>query len=256
MILLKKSRRRFQMKRLSCATILLSLALHLTGCGRTDLSRVAAAAQKPLVVVLGGNGSCDVTDPSPYKMPMTAKFNALKTNVEKETSEPLDYVIACYSAAEDGVYTASSLDEGTVRRVTPAQLAADLNEKFPDNFPVAVLGYSYGGWLALETALHYDNSNFSLATIDPISRRYCPTSQNGCMEFPRDYGQEDRETIREKTAHWNHYFQTKTAYLHSAPIDEADSNSKLEESHLTIQNSDVIWKRTEEEIVSSLFARH
>lgn len=243
------------MKRMTFACTLMLTLSHLTGCGEADRSLLKNAPVKPLIIVLGGNGSCDVVNPSPYNMPMTQKFKALKARIDAGISGSTDYVIACYSAAEDGVYSASSVDEGRVYRRTPEQLVAHLNKNFPDNYPVALMGYSYGGWLALQTAIHYDNTNFGLYSIDPISRRYCPTSQNGCVEFPRDVTQGERAAIQNKTAKWDHFYQNRTVYLHSAPVSEADENAQLGETHFTIQTSYPVWQRAEQEMITGLFTR-
>jgi hypothetical protein len=212
------------------------------------------ATVRPLIVVFGGNASC--VDNSPINMPMYRRFVDLKRSVEKETSVMADFVITCYPNLVDTIYYTSSHTPGKIVKTDLGGLMDHLQRYFTDHAPITVMGYSYGGWLALKVALGFNPSNDPLLfTIDPISRKRCKSGNlSDCTRFPSDVDGGDRDETRSKTSLWHHVYQTKTIYLHSSSVEQADVSKKLSETHFTIQTAGDVWNDALAETINQAYS--
>ncbi|MGE0172103.1 MAG: hypothetical protein AB7T49_04930 [Oligoflexales bacterium] len=228
----------------------------LVGCGRANVSKVSADKEfmKPLLVVLGGNASCEGRQ-SPIDMPMYQRFLDLKQTIDTEIQADSDYIISCYENAESTVYATTSLSPDETIEGNSKTVAQMMNQQFADRYPVFLVGYSYGGWLALQTALEAnENLISSVYTVDPISRKYCNALDfSDCTRFPSDVTSSQRQYIANSSEKWVNYYQTVTYYLHSAPTGQADDNKRVGTSHFGIQTHSNIWSMVEADVKSRLF---
>ncbi len=99
-----------------------------------------------------------------------------------------------------------------------------------------ILGHSYGGWLAMQTAalLLADRKLVTaLLTIDPLSPLECDFKTfKGCQRAPQDIPQETLERVSREVGSWINYvsdvntegqkfFIRLKKGLHSSPIEQA-----------------------------------
>jgi hypothetical protein len=228
----------------------------LVGCGRANVSKVQSEKEfwKPLLVVLGGNASCEGRA-SPIDMPMYQRFVRLKETIDQEIQADSDYIITCYENTDPTVFATTSLSPDETIEGNSKLVAQMMNQNFADHYPVFLVGYSYGGWLALKTAIEAKADLISsIYTVDPISRRYCNALDfSDCTRFPSDVSSSEREYIATSSDKWFHYYQTETAYLHSAPTGQADDNKQVGTSHFGIQTHSTVWSMLETDVRARLF---
>jgi hypothetical protein len=134
---------------------------------------------------------------------------------------------------------------------------------------VVVVGHSHGGWLAMKVVNSLDRrvTVDHLVTIDPISYEACQPStlagtmlgsllgRNGsrgvCVGLSKDVLDMIAD-IRGKVSFWQQHYVTKTAYLHSEPIPEADENHWYDfpehsswnyEPHIVVRERSDLWEK-------------
>ena len=217
-----------------------------------------------LLVLIGGHNSCL---PGPQSQDMAKPFFAMRRALWRR-GVSTSFLISCYGNLSYEAYTQRSHDlnrtvqidnEGLVRLVVEEARQTTTKR-------VAIVGHSYGGWLALNAALALpaDIKLVSLTTIDPISQKSCvkhtlgvravstilgDDANPGCQRFPDDIGPQDRQRLAASTA-WRNYFQKRTALLRSGPVRDAASNILVDASHSDICLEPAIWQRAENDIVA------
>lgn len=120
---------------------------------------------KPWLIATGGYGSCPFTG-STYEMRASRQIEALAKKLDAHV------VKACFSLAPWTVFYRTSFGQtGRVSVETFFKRLAALDTR--DG--VYLVGQSYGGWLAMQTALALPASVTvrALATVDPISPLHC-----------------------------------------------------------------------------------
>lgn len=209
-----------------------------------------------MFVVMGGNTSCAQDSrgrTSPYGMGMYAPFRQLATNVEA-TGIAVDFVLTCYNSNAT-VQLITSDEPDTIKSLSRTAFQAKLTDfratQQPDR--VIIAGHSYGGWLAMKTVLSQDQNYESIFTLDPISRETCTFSRPfGCTQAPADFTQNDRNLIAERTNLWANFYQTRTGYLHSGQIDQAEENLKLPLTHGQMDDAPAVWERLASSVGATL----
>jgi len=232
--------------------LLLFSIFGLTSCGQggpETSTTSATASPRPLFVVLGGNNTCgshNGFNHSPYAMRLARKLHDIKTHVAARYGRESRFVVTCYRDDNPTVYYATSDAPDDVqsnhRREIVVDLVTEMQQREAGS--LFVIGYSYGGWLSMKTAVDLAD-NFQMAsflTIDPISRVHCTyRSPLGCTSAPRDIHSADLERVHSSTRWWANYFQTETFYLHSSSIAQAHQNSRVNASHSGIDGHEEVW---------------
>ena len=141
---------------------------------------------------------------------------------------------------------------------------------------VFVVGHSHGAWLAMQMILKnsFTNRPLHLYTVDAISLRQCspttfiknlfinsipagPTAKE-CTRFPADFWPSELGTIKDSIRSWKNFYQTEFHYLKSGPTYATFNNTKvkvggglLDNQHVLINNSPIIWFNLRKEIETS-----
>jgi pimeloyl-ACP methyl ester carboxylesterase len=234
-----------------------------TSCGRSDsnLSSIQIGNDvRPIVMVMGGRTSCAKVDNeySPKGMGMYVNFQQLLARVEAE-GKSIDWVLTCYRENADVHYILSS-DPNTVitapigdfNRATSQFLTRNGRQQ-----PILVAGHSYGGWLAMKTVQTLPMEFDSLFAIDAISRVHCAFDRPfGCTSAPQDFDANQRAYLNTQTDLFANYYQTRTFYLHSSPISQADRNIEMDLTHNEIDRSAELWASIEARTLSSFHRKH
>jgi pimeloyl-ACP methyl ester carboxylesterase len=234
------------------------VALALTACGNDDASDTSGIGkeERVLLVVMGGNTSCardaDGRN-SPRGMSMYEPFTQLVSDLEGQ-GRVVDYLLTCHTSSAT-VQAFGSDDPDTLLQLDRAAFQAKLAQlkvREADS-KVYMAGHSYGGWLAMKTALELDIRYDGMFTIDPISRETCTfTRPFGCTSAPGDINTSMRELIRQRSGTWANYYQTRTGYLRSSAIAQAHENAELEYSHVDIDTAPEVWSRLTESVLTDL----
>jgi pimeloyl-ACP methyl ester carboxylesterase len=214
-----------------------------------------------LLVLFGGHDSCA---PGPLDQVMAKPFFALQQSMPQSA-----YVASCYGALTYTAHVRRSGDDGRVAERSNEELIADVIAlaRATDEHAVAIVGHSYGGWLALQTALALppDVRLVSLTTIDPISQRSCvrpllgiravsealgDATDAACQRFPDDVGAAQRARLARSTI-WRNYFQDRTRLLRSGPAPEAATNGFFAVPHAAIGAEPGIWRRVQQDVAGT-----
>lgn len=232
------------------------------GCSSASSHLSSFGEQKEVkFVIMGGNASCQNDDFGNTRSPIgTDIYNAFKNMLGTVTSGgeyQTKWIVSCHRNNNAAVHYTTSESMNQVFETTPEEYIKMITGDYFSTSPKSVFmaGHSYGGWLAMKTAIaaRPDQTFDGVFTIDPISRVHCTFSNpGGCTSAPRDITNAQRSEIKSKSALWSNFYQTKTFYLHSAPMEEADENQKLNLSHTQIDNADVIWSRIGASVRSKL----
>lgn len=216
-----------------------------------------------LLVLIGGHSSCA---PGPLGQVMVKPFFAMRRDL-LNSGHTTSFLLSCYGPLSYQAYTQRSHDLGHTRTVDN-DTVIDLviaEARQTSKKQVAIIGHSYGGWLALQIALALptDLKLLSLTTIDPISQKVCRRHNLGirtvsaalgddveaaCQRFPDDVDQMQRARLAEG-ALWRNYFQKQTTLLRSGPVSEAQTNTLVDQSHGRICLNPPIWRRLARDIV-------
>jgi hypothetical protein len=203
-------------------------------------------------VIMGGNSTCKNDDfgntRSPIGTDIYNAFQGMLAEVNANNQYAAKWIVSCHRNGIATVYYTTSESMNQVVAATQEEYIKMLTGQYFSSAPRAVFlaGHSYGGWLAMKTTLAASpEQNFGgIFTIDPISRVHCTfTNPGGCMSAPRDISNPERSVINDRSGFWGNYYQTKTFYLHSAPMEEADENLKLNATHTSIDNDPIVWSK-------------
>lgn len=235
----------------SCISVL--TVLMLVGCGPDESSRLLMQndeAISPMFFLVGGRASCKADGGSSTPNPNgSGIFKALKrimTRLETDDGAKSEYFSSCHRNSVDMAYT-SSWDSSVKTMVAEEEVRAQILAKRAEIDPrrIIIVGHSYGAWIAMSMIGETQESIpvGQLFTIDPISKRNCSFSKpSGCKSAPTDIVAESRMRIADHSEGWHNYYQTRTSYLHSSPIDEADGNYKLNYPHVDIDQAPEAWE--------------
>jgi hypothetical protein len=144
------------------------------------------------------------------------------------------------------------LDEEVVR----AEIVSEILRRNPRD--VYLIGHSWGGWMLLDIVRQFDDGAGAqqLYTIDPISKVYChrgaPVS---CTDAPLDIRDSMRQRVQDLTGYWHNFYQTKTVYLHSGPMSQADANQKVDAGHTDIDGDEGVWRVIADNVESEFAIR-
>jgi hypothetical protein len=218
---------------------------------REVISRVVSGV--PVLVTIGGWNSCAATDqnpvPNPYGMNHYANFSKMKDRIAEQTSRPIRFVAACFTASMNKVRYLSSSAPTTLREGPVTQLYEEIDRQVSEAGGLAFInGHSYGGWYAMQAALALPDSVkiALLSTMDPISPETCkltdmshtvsalvemrlPPPNPGCNSSPADVTAEQKNKIRSRVTHWENFFQVDFfKVLHATSIPEAHGNTEYQ----------------------------
>lgn len=227
------------------------IALLLTGCGAEPYSELKRGPNEgnTLFVVMGGNKSCSSYQDHKHDPRGMASWAFIKSIVQKyqERQKPLHYLTSCFVSNTPKVKLLSSESPDTLDEVSVtdhlAELATRIEATMGQHYltNLVVVGYSFGGWLSMNTVAKLGIPVTAYITIDPISRDRCRTWKPlGCQEAPK-LTDRDRSRIADLTGYWLNYYQRNTWYLRSSRIPEADRNVQLEEDHYSIEVEPSVW---------------
>ena len=228
---------------------LIILAMALVGCGSLEVSQMSSDqnTEDVLLVINGGNSTCQnvenlLYEATPIGMGMWNEFQDIKNNVLSRNIS-FHYMVSCYESTNPTVHYISSESPNTVNSVEFDEYLSTLNSMV-SNYPNAKKFFqvTLRGWLVLKTAIQADYEIDMVYSNDPISRVNCSfNTPGGCTERPSDITTAEYESISQKSEIFSNYYQTKTFYLHSSEISEADSNVKLSLGHTSMDDAEVFW---------------
>jgi pimeloyl-ACP methyl ester carboxylesterase len=238
--------------------IIVGVIVTASSCGNNDsgLNDVKAldGDVTPIVMVMGGRTSCQKVDGeySPKGMGMYINFQQLLARIEAE-GKSIDWVLTCYRENADVHYIVSTAPD-TVLTVPIGEFNRAMTQFLTrrGRQPIVVAGHSYGGWLAMKTVQALPMQFDSLYAIDAISRVYCGFDRPfGCTSAPQDFDDAQRAYLNTQTDLFANYYQTRTFYLHSSPISQADRNLQLDLTHNEIDRAAELWESIEARTLSS-----
>jgi len=182
-------------------------------------------------------------------------------------------VAACFGKTSRLHYYSSSVSETVavgeaedVRRVIEDQTRLVAGRS------VRVVGHSYGGWLALQTAsrLSLSVNVKAVATIDPISKINCTPlvlarsylrsqfslrPHAGCTEAPSDMPSSVVNSVATRVSWWGNFFENDSAFLHSNKMLGAENHLidyhvgnllEIFSPHNDIDSDDRVWNVVEQ----------
>jgi len=198
---------------------------------------------KPFVIAAGGFNSCSKALELMESQSMYEHSKELRNIFGKSFERDIDVIVSCFKTNRDKIYWYSTIDRPedkafSFKSGSKNQYFNDVKAQIDgDDQRVAwMFGHSWGGWLAMNTALEIPavTEIKGLVTLDPISPMNCESSsflgglllgvpKKGCTEAPSDM-KDHGEKIAERTGRWAQYYQTQATYVHSGVIKSADIN--------------------------------
>ena len=213
----------------------------------TPAPTLAAGPYSSLIVVIGGNGSCEKQFNRRRPNTIFTSFDKMVNKLGKKYKIYLEdnVIFACYGKnSEEMVYTKGNApdDSGVVPHQNLASLV--MANSTPET-SVTIIGFSYGGWRAMKLTNELIDNNYQnqvLITIDPISRNCQRPRDKACREAPQDlasnFGKIKRGTIR-----WVNFYQN-SLLLHSDKISCADFNHHIWfRTHLALDTVPNVWNK-------------
>lgn len=199
---------------------------------------------KRLIVASGGRRSCLLLGEEVGYGP---KMRDMMEYMRALSAEGTTLIITCFADVDDPpLYVTVTPGPKTHYLMTPDALAR-LIRTFDG--PIHLYGHSYGGWLALRTALAIVDVNppAALVTVDAISPKTChlaaylgfawarvkgidprgPWYIDGCNTFPTDFPPETLRQLTARVPRWLNIYQTQLAVLHSSRTDAAHQNIEV-----------------------------
>lgn len=223
--------------------------------------------------IFGGFNTC--TKVGPFGSQVYTR--TLKTLWQKAKQGQFYRIVAsCFRKSGKSIYYVSSSDLDTVRWGVPSDIAAVLTYEshLAAKTDVYLFGHSYGGWLAVRTALDLPKAITikGIASIDPISRTYCTPSvfinaylsstfsfnpSSDCTRAPRDFSASDTLRLRERAGWWHNFHQDNDGFIHSSYMTNA-SNKYIDydyvgvfaigSAHMDMDSDERVWSVFEHKI--------
>lgn len=251
--------------------------------GKTSHPESADAGKKPesvtpreknvLFIVMGGFGSCRFDDDKiltvgPDEMEMAKAFSKNFSDLEQQGFK-VQTIHSCFGMlTSEKVHYVISTDPNKIHNESLDTYMAEVESavKVDSNRSVYFMGHSYGGWLAMTTALkNQQNHKYAgVFTIDPISRIKCSSmtylskiftakdkltnlaTYPGCDSAPQDFTDDAKVALRQSTNYWTNFYQSDFKYLHSSAIADAGRNLEFEypadlNPHTAIARDQRVW---------------
>jgi hypothetical protein len=228
-------------------SLVLLICSMLSRCGSNPSSDLESVRSNttPVLVVMGGNNSCD-SNLSPRSMGLFDPFEKVLEKLNSQNGEEVPFLVSCYNSGASKLYYITSDSDGQVKEGLQPDLTDDLSRlvETAANPGLMIAGHSYGGWLALQTAISLkDKAKLSaLFSIDAISRVECTfASPMNCTSAPKDISRSQYAAIGASTTHWLNFYQTDTFYLHSSAIAGATHNIRVSAPHVGIDSDETVW---------------
>ena len=280
-LLVREEEKMFQKIKLLRALILVTIPFLIISCGQSPtpeselleaVSKVPVENRTPFVITLGGWNTCRAGsefsgNPIDGKVWDIAKN--FQSQVELHYGKNAQWMILCYSYYKQSVAGKgrflSHKNPDSYQRASPSETVSFIRQvvKEHPNTDVYIVGFSYGGWLALTIAEELGGTmNIPLlATLDPISQSNCNMVKfitnwfsggyEGCQGFPTDFEELALQKISETTGAWFNYYQLDYSQLHSGESEYADVNRQVfttyssNYAHNVVMNHPRIWNDQE-----------
>ena len=171
---------------------------------------------------------------------MTRILDDLKADLKAKSKPDPIFLLSCFTQATGSVYFTTAEFPKFTQYVGVNDFTSKIGQIIAKeaNASVHLVGYSYGGWLAMKLAKELElapgTSLMTLATVDPISATKCQPSDflgsvsgqsaEGCKQSPADFGADGLATIKSKAKLWSNHYQDEKNYLHSGPVDGAENS--------------------------------
>ena len=129
-----------------------------------------------LFILLGGRNSCS-DSPAPFGQDPYGPLRGLIGDVSTEQNI-VKTIISCYGTDDRVKHVIDGDDSGKLTVDSMNDFHKRLGTFIEANEfnRIILIGYSYGGWLSMKTALIIDSPIHSFYTLDPISRATCPSA--------------------------------------------------------------------------------
>lgn len=205
------------------------------GAGQSD----SADANPPvLVIAMDGAGTCfknDAGEIAPADISLATTMHKVVSEIQsKGLSKDVKVIQSCLLLdGKSGAYSTNLGAPEVVEDLSLDQLLPEIASRVNDlqGARVVVVGFSYGGWLALKLLpmLEKQTKILGLLTIDPISMDQCPMidllngalrgeALPGCTSAPSDVTLEELSMATQKPGSWLNVYQDTGFYLHSGPL--------------------------------------
>jgi len=194
----------------------------------------------PVFAFMGGYTSCGPQG-DPAQMDMMVMFDKIKQAFAAKYHVSPVYLLSCYSVDYLSVrFTLSTVKDKIYNDTVDGMLNEWEGQLAQLTNPVVyIVGHSYGGWTAMDTALKLD-SRFrlgGLATLDPISKVDCTPDKflsgvfdfggsEGCQRAPTDFGDAELATLAKRAGIWLNFYENQSDLLHSSAIAQAQNTQR------------------------------
>jgi hypothetical protein len=232
-----------------------------------------------VIVASGGWNSCQ---PGPYGQVMSEHIFQLRKRLFETKKIKSRLVMTCFPKYSKRIYYFTTSAPNDLRYGLTHDIVnvTSLEAERTTSKSAMVIGYSYGGWLAMSLAdqLPASYKIRALVSVDPISMELCrPTDiatwyykhfktaafANACQTAPQDFSAVARKNILKKVGWWLNFFQLDSDHLHSAVIPEIQDNvlisfkgsvvgSEKVLGHGRIISDDRVWSLVSERILESV----
>jgi len=199
--------------------------------------QVPQSPATPVFAFMGGYTSCG-PEGDPAQMDMVSMFTKIKQAFEAKYHVSPVYLLSCYTVDYLAVrFTLSTVKDQVYNETVDGMLNEWESQLAQLTNPVVyVVGHSYGGWTAMDTALKLD-SRFrlgGLVTLDPISKMDCTPDKflagvfnfggsEGCQRAPTDFSDAELAALAKRAGTWLNFYENQSDLLHSSAIASAQN---------------------------------
>ena len=204
-----------------------------------------------LYVVIGGNGTCTVSHPSPlfHNLQSNSLFTGFESWLVKPGYlTPQDNVIfACYEWLSPMMRFYDVRYQPLMTSIHEGQLDVLVLSRSYGMARVVVIGHSHGGWRAIKLAASpylaaHLTMPITLVSIDPVSRITClKLRESGCREAPRDLSWDEMNYLNSRVR-WLNAYQDNGIFLNSGAMTAAHANIPVISNHVAIQTNVTVWQ--------------
>lgn len=204
-----------------------------------------------LYVVIGGNGTCTFSQPSPFFANLQSNnlFSGFESWLVKPGYlTPQDNVIfVCYEWLSPMMRFYDVRYQPVMTAIHEGQLDELVLSRASGMARMVVIGHSHGGWRAIKLAASpYLAANLplpiTLVSIDPVSRMTClKLREPGCREAPSDLSWDELRYLNTRVR-WLNAYQDNGLLLKSSAIAAAHANIPVVSNHVAIQTDVTVWQ--------------